>query len=185
MCEKCVEVCPNRANYVYSVSPISLSLPRLRCQDGRLVVAGEEPVRVEQPRQIVHVHDLCNECGNCATFCVHHGKPYVDKPRLFLRHDDYLRQGEDGFYVAGEAIHRREGGQDSRLTANGGILTFRNPWVQVRMSSGLEVLDVDLRQPFEGTLSLRGAAEMALILQGVSDALPFLCARHKDAGAAR
>jgi putative selenate reductase len=174
LCEKCVEVCPNRANYAYQVSPVSLSLPRLRCEEGRLVTAGREPFRVAQARQILHVHDLCNECGNCATFCVHRGRPYEDKPRLFLRHGDYLAQQDNAFYIAGNTIQQREGGQDSRLMANGGILTFWNAWVQVRLSPALEVLDMELREPFEETLSLRGAAEMAMILRGVSDALPFL-----------
>jgi len=41
-------------------------------------------VRRGAAAQILHVDDFCNECDNCQTFCVHHGKPYVDKPRLFL-----------------------------------------------------------------------------------------------------
>ncbi len=84
LCDKCVEVCPNRANYAYHVSPTRLSVPRLACRDGRLVEVGQEMFEVTQSRQIVHVDELCNECGNCATFCVHPGKPYLDKPRMSL-----------------------------------------------------------------------------------------------------
>ena len=65
ICDKCVEVCPNRANQVYFVQP-----------DGE---------KIKQSRQIVHLHELCNECGNCATFCVHQGRPYEVKPRLSLQ----------------------------------------------------------------------------------------------------
>ena len=44
VCETCTEVCPNRANI-------------------HVVVPGK------QQRQIVHVDGMCNECGNCSTFC--------------------------------------------------------------------------------------------------------------------
>ncbi len=91
-CDKCVEVCPNRANYAYHVTPVSLTLPRLACRDGKLVVIGQEAFQVKQTRQIVHLYDLCNECGNCATFCVHQGKPYQDKPRLFLQESDFRQE---------------------------------------------------------------------------------------------
>ena len=42
ICESCMDVCPNRANIV---------------------------VYVEGKPQIVHVDRMCNECGNCETFC--------------------------------------------------------------------------------------------------------------------
>ncbi len=43
-CENCVEVCPNRAN-------ISLKVPGM------------------EKHQIIHVDYMCNECGNCRSFC--------------------------------------------------------------------------------------------------------------------
>ena len=51
--------------------------------------SGHGAFRVAQARQIVHVDDLCNACGNCETFCVHQGKPYRDKPRLFLTREGF------------------------------------------------------------------------------------------------
>ncbi|UCF10244.1 MAG: putative selenate reductase subunit YgfK, partial [Candidatus Bipolaricaulota bacterium] len=78
LCDKCVQVCPNRANVSCRVTPRSLELPVLRCEDGGIVEAGVERFEVGQPRQIVHVEELCNACGNCATFCVHEGKPFED-----------------------------------------------------------------------------------------------------------
>ncbi|TEU01760.1 MAG: FAD-dependent oxidoreductase, partial [Dehalococcoidia bacterium] len=103
-CDKCVEVCPNRANFSYTISPVSLALPQLSCQNGGLVVTGEEAFGVEQARQIIHVSDFCNECGNCATFCVHQGKPYLDKPRLFLKRSDFEQEADNAFYVEGSTI---------------------------------------------------------------------------------
>ncbi len=56
VCETCVSVCPNRANIAIDIN-------------------GKP--------QILHVDGMCNECGNCGTFCPHIGNPYKDKLTLF------------------------------------------------------------------------------------------------------
>jgi len=178
-CDKCVEVCPNRANYYCQVTPVSLALPRLACRDGKLVVVGQEAFQVNQTRQIVHLYDLCNECGNCATFCVHQGKPYQDKPRLFLLENSFLQQQDNAFYVEQNSIRRREGGQESRLFRNEGEMIYEDAKVGLHLSPGFEIQSMALRQPFDGNLSLVGAAGMMVILDGVSSSLPFLLQRQQ------
>ena len=58
VCECCVQVCPNRAN-------ISIPVPGIAM-----------PV-------ILHLDDLCNECGNCRIFCPYEATPYRDKLTLY------------------------------------------------------------------------------------------------------
>ena len=72
VCETCTEVCPNRANVA---------------------------VRVEgmRQRQIVHVDGMCNECGNCATFCPYDSRPYKDKFTLFWSREDFDHSDNAGF----------------------------------------------------------------------------------------
>jgi putative selenate reductase len=177
-CDKCVEVCPNRANYTYLVEPMELSLPVLACRDGELAVVGEEAWRVTQTRQIVHVEDLCNLCGNCATFCVHHGKPYADKPRLFLDESDFQAEEDNAFYIEGPAqaatLRRREAGREARLAVENGSFVFEDDRVQVRLSEHWEIGELTLKETFEGTLSLKAAGEMGAILKGVARSLLFL-----------
>jgi putative selenate reductase len=180
-CDKCVEVCPNRSNYAYFVSPVNVMLPQLSCQNGGLAVTGEKALRVEQVRQIIHVDDFCNECGNCATFCVHKGKPYQEKPRLFLRESDFKSEDDNAFYIEkdkkGWTIKRREGGKEWRLSAASGAdeMTFRNDWMRVTLSaSDFQVKTMELKRDFQGGFSLVGAAEMYVILKGVTTSLPFL-----------
>ena len=180
LCDKCVEVCPNRANHTYFTVPVQWILPQLACRDGRLAVTGCEPFRVDQTRQIVHVADFCNECGNCATFCVHQGKPYADKPRLFLDEAAFGKADDNAFYLEGQAIRRRKGGWESQLTVQDGLLTFENAQVRVSLTAAFQVKQMTLKQPFEGTLSLKDAAEMALLLAGVSNSLPFLMIHQED-----
>jgi putative selenate reductase len=67
VCLRCVEVCPNRANFALPVEP------------------GGSPSRsgLAQPIQILHLDALCNECGNCGVFCPFEGRPFKDKATLF------------------------------------------------------------------------------------------------------
>ncbi|HAE23436.1 MAG TPA: hypothetical protein DCG47_14120 [Spirochaetaceae bacterium] len=81
-CLRCVEVCPNRAN---------LALP----------VATPAGGPYKQAIQILHVDDLCNECGNCGFFCPYEGEPYSGKPTLF-RDEAALRSSANaGFSFSG------------------------------------------------------------------------------------
>ena len=74
VCEVCTDVCPNRANI--SITVEGLAKP-----------------------QIIHVDGMCNECGNCAVFCPHTGKPYRDKLTLFWSKEDMDDSENTGFLV--------------------------------------------------------------------------------------
>ncbi|MDY7078403.1 MAG: putative selenate reductase subunit YgfK [Chloroflexota bacterium] len=182
-CDKCVEVCPNRANYTVIVSPMSLKLPVVACQQGRLAVTGEEAFCIEQARQIIHVDDFCNECGNCTTFCVHEGRPYADKPRLFLTESDFEREDDNAFYVEkGRIIRRREGGKESRLSvkSDAGEMVFENELLRMSLSPDFQIKGLELKEEFEGPFSLTEAAEMAVILTGVTSSLSFLPVARRE-----
>ncbi|MGD8462844.1 MAG: putative selenate reductase subunit YgfK [Anaerolineae bacterium] len=174
VCDKCVEVCPNRANYAIPIEPVSWTLPVLASENGTLVTAGQEPFHIQQSRQIIHVDDFCNECGNCATFCVHQGKPYTDKPRLFLEEVDFEAEDDNAFLIQERTIRRRDGGVESRLSMEEGMLVFEDPHVHLRLTPTFQVREMALGQAFEGTRSLKEAAEMAVILNGIVQAAPFL-----------
>ena len=80
ICDKCVEVCPNRAN---------ISISSLAIGEG-----------FENRSQILHIDSLCNECGNCETFCPYSvGSPYKTKTTLFWSEKELLESSNDGFYV--------------------------------------------------------------------------------------
>src|SRR5699024_5803558 len=76
VCESCVDVCPNRANVVINVN--------------------DDP-------QILHIDRMCNECGNCETFCPYSSAPYKDKFTLFNSEEDFHDSTNEGFYVVDEA----------------------------------------------------------------------------------
>ena len=96
VCENCADSCPNRANVVIKLS------------DGR--------------HQILHIHKMCNECGNCTQFCPYASEPCRDKFTLFQTKEDM---------------------EDSR---NAGVLFLGGDKVLVRMA---KVKEYDLSQPNE------------------------------------
>lgn len=77
ICNKCVDVCPNRANVAIKI----------------------DDENFKDKYQILHLDGLCNECGNCETFCPYQGKPYKDKFTLFWSEEDFDNSTNDGFLI--------------------------------------------------------------------------------------
>ena len=156
ICDRCVEVCPNRANLAIRVEPV------------RLLLRGEQ-IEIRQSRQIVHVDDLCNECGNCSTFCTHEGSPYLEKPRLFLRREDFSQQDSNAYFVESRTISRRETGRTLHLTESATGFEFESPEGNIRFSRDLEILDET-----NPDVPLRAAVEMAVLWKGLRDSAGYL-----------
>ncbi|MGL5437872.1 MAG: putative selenate reductase subunit YgfK [Lachnospiraceae bacterium] len=74
VCENCSEVCPNRANLALAVPGVTM-------------------------HQIVHLDRMCNECGNCISFCPYDSAPYLDKFTLFSTEADMMDSKNEGFLV--------------------------------------------------------------------------------------
>jgi putative selenate reductase len=73
-CNLCVTVCPN---------------------DAFLRLPTPEALEVEGRQQYLCLAELCNECGNCTTFCPEHGAPWLVKPRLFLERHRFVNDPGD------------------------------------------------------------------------------------------
>jgi len=84
LCNKCVDVCPNRANIALEVDQGDI---------------------FRDIYQILHLDNLCNECGNCATFCPYNGKPYREKLTLFINKEDLENSNNNGFIIATQKDH--------------------------------------------------------------------------------
>ncbi len=124
-CSICVGVCPNLALFTYRTEHRT------------------------QPYQVAVLADLCNECGNCTTFCPTSGAPWRDKPRLYLNRADFEEQEDNAFMVL------REG---DRWT------------MEARWESKTEYFELNgEKEP----LDTRHAA-MHTILRGVQQSMPFL-----------
>ena len=76
-CNFCVTVCPNDAFF-----------------------AAPSPDGVEGRHQYLVLAELCNECGNCMTFCPERGDPAEIKPRLFTDPALFAARTGQGFLLA-------------------------------------------------------------------------------------
>jgi len=76
ICNKCIEVCPNCAN-------VSIEINSNLFKD---------------KYQIIHLDALCNECGNCETFCPYQGAPYKEKITLYWSEEEFKNGSNDGFF---------------------------------------------------------------------------------------
>ncbi len=80
-CNFCVTVCPNDAFF---------SIKSLDGMEGR--------------QQYLLFTELCNECGNCLTFCPEEGDPAMIKPRLYSDPELFAGREGQGFLLEGGRI---------------------------------------------------------------------------------
>ncbi|EHM10504.1 putative selenate reductase, YgfK subunit [Thermanaerovibrio velox DSM 12556] len=175
VCDKCVDVCPNRANVSVRVVPSEALVPVFRCDGDRVAEAPARYVAIRQDRQIVHVEDLCNRCGNCETFCVHQdGKPYEAKPRLFLGQDGMVKE-EDNAVAAGEGvIVWKDGGIRCTLERTFSGWCYEDPFIRVELTQAFRPVKVAAKSFFEGERSLELAFKMKVLLEGMEESGSYL-----------
>ena len=153
MCSVCTSVCPNRAFFTY------------RTPQGTL--------EVSQSLQTAVLTDFCNECGNCATFCPTAGRPYQDKPRLYLSRSEFEGEKDNAFFVTRTgnqwAIEARSAGETAKLTL-GDLLSFESPGVTLSLDpESCRVVEGD---PGQGDLEL--CFGMLALLRGVESSMSHL-----------
>jgi putative selenate reductase len=92
-CNFCVTVCPNDA------------FTNIRSLDG-----------MEGRQQYLVFAELCNECGNCLTFCPERGDPAQIKPKLYTDPELFAAREGQGFLLAdGKVVDARAGAEEVAL----------------------------------------------------------------------
>ncbi len=91
LCNKCVEVCPNRANIT-----IIVNRPTPAERFSQSLHTEKE---FKDNYQILHIDGMCNECGNCETFCPYNEAPYKDKTTLFWSSEEFEASKNNGFLL--------------------------------------------------------------------------------------
>ena len=89
-CNFCITVCPNDAFF----SIPSLTDTGLASMD-------------DSRQQYFVFSELCNECGNCMTFCPEDGDPAMVKPRIYTNAELFNARDTEGFLVDANGIHAR------------------------------------------------------------------------------
>jgi putative selenate reductase len=134
ICECCVDVCPNRANIA------------IKNRHGGMP-------------QIIHVDIMCNECGNCESFCPYDSAPYREKFTLFHTIKGFEDSKNQGFLIL-EHTDQKE----VPITA-----TTNRSDIIVRVRLGDKVIDTSLDNEV-GELPL----DIAELIQQVYDEYRYL-----------
>jgi putative selenate reductase len=177
MCSLCVSVCPNLALMTYRSESFRAALPALHVEAGVVRQGEHHAFRAEQGLQIAVLTDLCNECGACCTVCPTAGRPFRDKPRLYLDDADFLAQSENAFrLLADGSIEARWQGETHRLSVNG-VVEYASPAV----TASLDPETFDLLAAAPGPLAVEGqrseldrAASMFVMLRGSQTSMAHL-----------
>jgi putative selenate reductase len=129
-CDKCIPVCPNDANFSFSIPVGEIEVERLTpSDDGGWSVEVVGSVRVEKPHQIGAFADVCNECGHCDVLCPEDGGPYKTKPLFFGSLAAFeAAPHRDGFVVEqgaeGAVMRGRFGGEAVRVERTDGRVRY-------------------------------------------------------------
>lgn len=180
MCSLCASVCPNLAIQTYRTQAFEATLPTIHIKSGTLSVTDGEKFRVGQSFQVAVLTDFCNECGNCVTFCPTAGRPYKDKPRLYLQRSEFEAETDNAFMLFRHAgtwsIVGRFGGATHELVLDD-ELVYSAPQFHVRLDPvTLKVRKgVPVGAGADGKeFSLRPCAEMLVLARGIRSSLSHL-----------
>ena len=172
VCNICTTVCPNFANFSYKTRKETLNLQKLVVEQGNYEIIDDIPFEIKQGIQILNMDNFCNECGNCATFCPTADAPYKNKPKVFLTRAAF-EAASSGYFLDDSGNRTRllgkKAGLQSVLEEKKETFIFENESVKASLGmNGLTVLEASIKSPSkEGTISLKEAANMYVILQGM------------------
>lgn len=175
VCDLCVSVCPNRANLAYESERMSLPRWRLTRRDGRIEPVAAGTLEIAQGRQVFHLAEACNGCGNCDTFCPTAGSPHHDKPTFHLTAGRFAT-AERGYRWADDAT--LEGKTPTRetftlvRTGEGWRLTL--PAAEATFDGAFAVTGVVARALWD-ELDLSFAAEALALHQALGGRFPIPC----------
>ena len=140
-CDKCIPVCPNDANFSFSLPIGETAVERLTPMDGGFAVEVIGSVRVAKPHQIGAFADVCNECGHCDVLCPEDGGPYKTKPLFFGSLAAFeAAPHRDGFFVErsedGAVMHGRFAGDVVRIERAAGRTRYTRSRLRPHARSG-------------------------------------------------
>jgi len=137
-CDKCIPVCPNAANFLYTTEAEDLVFTDYLVQEDRLAAGPQHRISVERTEQIANFADFCNDCGNCDTFCPEYDGPFIKKPNFFGSFESWESfPARDGFVIEVLPLCRRIYG---RIGGRTYMLETEPAWNGYRFEDGVVCL---------------------------------------------
>ncbi len=168
VCNVCVTVCPNRANFYYHSEAAEIPVWRIESGNNNHGISRAGSLSVKQKTQVLNIADFCNECGNCTTFCPTSGKPFRDKPRFCLTEKSFNQTDNSYLLKKSESetiLMHRNGDQISKLSKFKSGYLFENDLIKVHLNADdYKPEKVELLKEMEAGLELSLAARMKFLI---------------------
>ncbi len=170
LCDVCVTVCPNRANIGYEITTVDYMISDVTVSGGQVSEGDKSRFAIGQERQTLNIGDFCNECGNCRAFCPSSGRPYMDKPKLYIT-DEFFAPESDNAYkyslVDGKHVMEyKNAGQHYKLVDNGDSYSLESTIADMKISkSSFETSEHAAKA--DGTIDMKEIVGMSVILQSI------------------
>ncbi|MCP4627434.1 MAG: putative selenate reductase subunit YgfK [bacterium] len=173
VCNVCVTVCPNRANVGFQMDPTSFTVQEARPTSDNVEILDLEHVRIAQTPQVLNIGDYCNECGNCTTFCPTSGSPYLDKAKFHVTADSFAAATLGYYFREDNLLEFKQDGHSAclEITADGYI--YESEEVRATLDQNYAAQKVEFKGKGKETVSLRHAAEMAILSKAVRGLAPL------------
>ena len=178
-CDKCVPVCPNHANFAYTLPIGTIAVTSVSRQDDDWIVTTGEPLQVAEAHQLGNFVDFCNECGNCDIFCPELGGPYKLKPRF---HSSLARfeadAAQDGLYLTPTEAHGRFEGAIYSTSEQDGRVQYSGPGFTVTFDA--DSPETSIQGDASGSVDLTYWRLLTLVRDAVyaEDEVNYLRALH-------
>ena len=163
VCDICTTVCPNLANYSFSVEPMTIPVSRAMERDGVMNFSVFDMVQISQRPQIVNIRDFCNECGNCDSFCPTSGAPYKTKPKLHITRSSFDTE-QSGYYFENGVLHHLVSGMMETLELDGNNFIYKSDIADASFSAEtLLLIDVMFHHSETDSYEFLTVPEMILL----------------------
>ncbi|PLW99305.1 MAG: putative selenate reductase subunit YgfK, partial [Marinilabiliales bacterium] len=168
VCSICDTVCPNRANYTYEIDPVEFSLQKAVKNKDQIELIDNGSFSINQKYQVVNIGDFCNECGNCTIFCPTSGKPFADKPKIYLNFYSFNDAGEGYFinYFGGmKTIMYRGKDGIKTLTDAGEIFLFDTDKIIAKFSRDFKIIEINFKKKDMTEATFEDAVKMSVLMK--------------------
>lgn len=166
ICDICVTVCPNLANQAYDTPKISMELEKIVVGPHGHRIEKDKTFSITQTHQTYNIGEFCNECGNCNTFCPTSGAPYKDKPKVWLKKENF-DAAPFGYHITEEngfrqILHKSETGI-SKLKSTIDGFEYQENKISIKLRKNFKVDSVEITEGFYGEIRLQNATEMKIL----------------------
>ncbi|MEI6435855.1 MAG: FAD-dependent oxidoreductase [Bacteroidota bacterium] len=174
ICNVCVSVCPNLANFSFQVEPVTFQMQKaVLLGNGSVGFIPGDTFHVEQSYQVMNIRDLCNECGNCSTFCPTAGRPFSDKPGICLSIQSFNEE-ETGFFLSRlpdrlVLIYKEQNHIRTLSLVENNYIYETDQVKAVIRKDDFSLIEVKFLTPCVREFHFTFAAEMSVILKGAME----------------